>query len=158
MNKTPNSQIKADIRKFLGSNGIMTLATHSPKGSWACTVYYGVDEDMNLYIVTDPKSIHGKNMVKDHKIAFNVFDSHQKIYQFKKGLQGAGTIEQIRNVSEIVKALRLWHKQNPGIEKKITLEKIRKVADTKVFKITPRYFRFFNETLYPQDESVTLEL
>ena len=150
--KRKSTQIKEDISKFIKKNGIMTLATQSSKGPWACTVYYGVDDDMNLYIVTDPNSTHGKDMTKNVRVAFNIFDSHQKIYKSKKGVQGSGTIEMVKGPANIAKALALWHKQNPGVEKSITIKEVKKFADTKVFKITPKYLKFFNKGLYFPEE------
>lgn len=152
MGKGTNTQVKVNIFKFLKENGIMTLATQSSNGPWVCTVYYGMDEEMNLYIVTDPNSTHGKNMAKDKRVAFNIFDSRQKIYKPKKGVQGSGTIEMVRGVVNISKALILWHKQNPGVEKTITIKEVKKFADTKVFKITPKYLKFFDKKLYSPGE------
>lgn len=151
--KRPKAQIKEDIFKFIGANGIMTLATQSQRGPWACTVYYGVDKEMNLYIVTDPNSIHGKDIKKNSKVAFNIFDSHQKITKPKKGIQGRGMIEVVKGIANIAKALYLWHKANPGIEKDITVKDIlKKITDTKIYKIAPKYLKFFNKVLYSPEE------
>jgi len=152
MAKRTKLQIKEDIFKFIKSNGIMSLATQSNKGPWVCTVYYGTDKDMNLYIVTDPNSIHGKDISKNNKIAFNIFDSHQKITKDKKGVQGSGVIEIVKGIVNVGRALYLWHKANPGVEKNITIEKVKKLTDTKVFKITPKYLKFFNKVLYSPEE------
>lgn len=147
-----NIQVKSDIFRFLKGYGIMTLATQSSKGPWVCTVYYGIDDDMNLYIVTDPNSIHGKNMAKNNRVAFNIFDSQQKINKPKRGVQGSGTIELVKGIVNVTKALVLWHKQNPGVEKSITIKEVKKFADTKVFKITPKYLKYFNKVLYSPEE------
>jgi len=152
MSKRTKAEIKEDVFKFIKGSGIMTLATQSKDGPWACTVYYGVDENMNLYIVTDPNSVHGKNMAKDNRVAFNIFDSQQKIDKPKRGVQGSGTIEIVKGIINVTKALALWHKQNPGVEKKITIKELKKFADTKVFKITPTYLKFFNKALYSPEE------
>jgi len=152
MNKRIKTQVKDDIFKFIKKNSIMTLATQSPRGPWVCTVYYGIDSDMNLYIVTDPNSIHGKAMTKNNKIAFNIFDSHQKIFKPKKGIQGSGTIEIVKGILDVTKALTLWHKQNPGVEKNITIKEIKRTKDTKIWKITPKYIKFFNKELYSSQE------
>lgn len=131
----------------------MSLATQSRKGPWVCTVYYGMDKDMNLYIVTDPNSIHGKDFSKNNKIAFNIFNSHQKITKPKKGIQGRGQIEIVKGLAASAKALYLWHKANPGIEKDITIKDIlKKITDTKIYKITPIYLKFFNKVLYSPKE------
>lgn len=152
MVKRKDRQVKEDIFGFLKENGIMTLATQSSKGPWVCTVYYGIDDNMNLYIVTDPNSIHGLAMSKDNRVAFNIFDSRQKIHKPKKGVQGSGTIEMIKGVINITKALALWHKQNSGVEKNLTIKEVKKFKDTKVWKIIPRYLKFFNKELYGPEE------
>lgn len=152
MGKRTNTQVREDIFKFIKKNGIMTLATQSSKGPWVCTVYYGVDDNMNLYIVTDPNSTHGKAMTKNNKVAFNIFDSHQKIFKPKEGVQGSGTIEIVKGIRNITKALALWHKQNPGVEKNITINEVKKFKDTKVWKITSKYLKFFNKELYAPEE------
>ncbi|HAM96208.1 TPA: hypothetical protein DCP76_00160 [Patescibacteria group bacterium] len=152
MAKRSDIQIKQDITEYINNHGIMSLSTQYSEGPWICTVYYGLDDDMNFYIVTDPNSIHGKAMEKDNRVAFSIFDSNQKITDSLKGIQGSGVIEIIKNPITIAKALLLWHKRNPGIENAITLEDIKKLTDTKVFKITPTYFKFFNKELYGDDE------
>ena len=146
-------QIREDIFDFIKSNGVMTLATQSKDGPWVCTVYYGVDKNMNLYIVTDPHSIHGKDMTRNNKVAFNIYDSHQKITKPKKGVQGKGICTKVKGVVEVTKGLFLWHKANPGIEKNITVADIlKKLSDTKLYKITPTYLKFFNKVLYGSEE------
>lgn len=130
----------------------MSLATQSVNGPWVCTVYYGIDKDMNLYIVTDPNSIHGKNIAKNPKVAFNIFDSRQKIINNKVGLQGGGKCQKVTGVVNVLKGLVYWQKANPGAEKLITLETIKKFTDTRIFKITPSYLKFFNKDLYTPEE------
>lgn len=158
MAKRTKTQIKEDIFKFIKTNGIMTLGTYSSKGPWLCTVYYGVDEVMNLYIVTDPRTAHAKNIVLNSKVAFNIFDSHQKIINPKKGVQGFGKAEMVKGLSANLKALLLWHKQNPGIEKSITIKDIlKKITNTKIYKITPTFLKFYNDKLYAPEESASWE-
>ncbi|KKU92261.1 MAG: hypothetical protein UY21_C0003G0037 [Microgenomates group bacterium GW2011_GWA1_48_10] len=81
-------------------------------------------------------------------MAFNIFDSHTKITEPKGGVQGQGVCTLVKSIPEIIKGLRLWHSANPGIESRITLDAVKKVADTKVYKIRPTYMKFFNKQLY----------
>lgn len=144
--------VRENASEFIKRNGILTLATQSKEGPWVSTLYYGVGEDLSLFIVTDPNSIHAKDFVKNNQVAFNIFDSHQKIYNPKEGIQGSGNIEIVKGIPNVIKALSLWHKQNPGIEKKITIKEIKKLKDTKVFRITPTYLKHFNEKIYAPEE------
>ena len=157
--KRTKEQTRKDIFNFVKANGVMTLATQSNRGPWVCTVYYGIDKDMNMYLVTDPRTAHAKNFVKDSRVAFNIYDSHQKIIKLKRGVQGFGICEIVKGVLANTKALFLWHKQNPGIEKAITIKDIfKKLTDTKIYKITPKYLKFFNQELYPSEEWNGIEL
>jgi len=142
-------QIKTDIFDFVRSNRAMSLATNTATGPWVCTVFYGTDKDLNLYIVTDPDSEHGQALKKSDKVAFNIFDSHQTVVDQKKGIQGRGVCQKVTGLINVVKGLTFWQKGNPGAEKKVTMETIKKFADTRIFKITPTYLKFFNEELYP---------
>ncbi len=140
-----------DIRKFIISNGIMTLATHL-EDTWVCTVYYGADDKLNLYIVTDPSSKHGLQIKDNGKVAFAIYDSRTKITEDKRGIQGQGVCSLVKGLPEIIKGLSLWHKANPGKEDRITLEMIKKAMDTKLFKIEPTLLKFFNKELYGKEE------
>lgn len=157
--KTSKNQIRKDIFQFLKSNGILTLAVAGNNNPWVCTLYYGIDEEMNLYVVTDPNNEHGKIMASNSKVAFNIFDSGQKITESKKGLQGRGTVKMINGKSAVARALAIWHKANPGIEGMITVKNILdKRSDTKIYKIIPTYLKYFNQQLYGEKEYGILEL
>lgn len=145
------STVPQEITSFIKDNGIMTLAV-SDTEPWVCTVYYGTDEDLTFYLLTDPNSIHGKTLVKNPKVAFNIYDSHTKITESKRGVQGRGVCTRVSGLNELTRGLMIWHKANPGIETKITLEDVKKVKDTKIYKITPTYLKFFNKDLYGKNE------
>ena len=146
-----------EIVKFIKENGVMTLAT-SDSEPWVCTLYYGTDENPTLYLVTDPNSVHGKMIEKNPNVAFNIFDSHTKVTQPKKGIQGKGICTQVKDFKEVAKGLMLWHKANPGNEARITIEAIKKWKDTRIYKIKPTYLKFFNKELYGKDEYGIWEL
>lgn len=154
MSKIKNIQSKEKIFNFINKHGVMTLATESKKGPWVCTVYYGIDDAMNLYIVSNPKTNHCVDIDKEKRIAFNIFDSHQKIYKPKIGVQGRGSIKMVQGVINITKALKYWHKQNPGIEKAITLKTVKKATGSKLWKITPSYMKLFDEKQKPGKEYI----
>lgn len=141
--------VLSDIKKFVKENSVLTLAVAEKNKPWVCTLYYGTDNDLNLYIVTDPQSVHGKIIEKNNQISFNIFDSHQKITKPTKGLQGRGTISHVKGVLNTSKALLIWHKANPGIEKDITVEDILlKLSENKVYIVKPTYLKYFNKVLY----------
>lgn len=152
-----SQEIPSEIKEFISANGVLTLAV-CDQDPWVCTLYYGTDELLNLYLVTDPNSIHGKALSKNPSVAFNIFNSQTKITEPKKGIQGKGLCTQVKDLTEIAHGLFLWHKANPGKEKQITLEDIKKLKDTKIYKIAPTHLKFFNKQLYGKSEYGTWSL
>lgn len=145
-----NRNILADIKGFLNENFIMTLAT-CDSVPWVATVYYGISDDLILYIVTDPNSKHGKLIKKNPRVAFNIFDSHTKAPDKKRGIQAQGECALVKNPIEVLKGLSLWHKANPGADTKITIDLIKKSLDTRIYKIVPTFIKFFNKELYGEE-------
>jgi|SRR3989344_2588840 len=139
---------KKKLLEFFKSNKLMSLATHSNK-LWISTVYYAIDNNLNIYFISDPKTRHGKDILSNEEIACSIADSHQKVKEKKKGVQISGNALLVNGKIEIIKALILWNKANPGFEKIINIESMKKkIINDKVFKIKPKIIKFFNEELY----------
>lgn len=151
--------MKQQILNFLKIQHLMSLATVNKNKPWACTVYFAVDEDLNLYFVSPPTSDHCRNLMKNKYVSCSIYDSSQKVNSKKEGLQLRGTVTVLRKVVDIKKALDLWNKANPGAENYISYENMQsKVITSKVYKITSQLFKYFNETLYGDKESKIFEL
>lgn len=148
---TESHQVRQNIQEFVKSHGILTLATVSGKQPWVATVYYAADDHMNLIILTDPDSRHGKEMAKNPRVAFSIYDSQQpNSAPVKIGIQGTGTISPVKGLAANTKALLLWHKANPGKEKDITVKDvINVITDARMYIITPKFLKHFNKSLYP---------
>ena len=151
--------MKQQVLKYLKSQHLMSLATANKNKPWACTVYFTVDEALNLYFVSPPAADHCRNLTKNKYISCSIYDSRQKVNSKKEGLQLGGTVKVISEVAEIKKALALWNKANPGAEKYINYDNmINKVITSKVYKIKPRLFKYFNEALYGDKELKVFKL
>ena len=142
---------KEKLLEFLKSNRLMSLATYSDD-LWISTVYYVVDNSFNFYFISNPKTKHGRDIATNKNIACAIADSHQRVKDNKKGVQTQGTASIVNNKIEIVNALILWNKLNPGFEKIINFKNMqKKIMNDKVFKIEPKIIKFFNEELYGQE-------
>jgi len=157
---TKNQGVRKNIKEFLAAHGILTLATVSDKEPWVATVYYAVDDKMNLFILTDPASRHGREMAKNPKVAFSIYDSQQpNSAPVKIGIQGTGTISPVKGLAANTKALLAWHKANPGKEADITVKDVIKVVtDCRMYQITPKFIKHFNKALYPMVKYGEIEL
>lgn len=131
----------------------MSLATDKNGQPWACTVYFAVDNDLNLYFVSPPDADHCRYLTKNKYIACSIYDSRQKVNSKKEGLQLKGTVKVITSVPEIKNALKLWNQANPGAENFISYDNmVKKVISSKIYKIRPTLFKYFNEALYGDKE------
>jgi nitroimidazol reductase NimA-like FMN-containing flavoprotein (pyridoxamine 5'-phosphate oxidase superfamily) len=153
------TNVKNDITSYLQNNHVLTLAVTESSGTpWVCTVYYGLAEDLTMYLVTGINSRHGKCLVGEQKVAYNIFDSHITITQNKQGVQGTGLCTVVTHPLELLKGLSLWHNYNPGVENAITVEEIQKSITRRLVKLEPKYLKFFNKELYGKAEYGILEL
>ena len=76
---------KKKLLEFLKSNKLMSLATHSKK-LWISTVYYAVNNNLNIYFISNPKTRHGKDILLNREVACSIADSHQKVKEKKRGV------------------------------------------------------------------------
>ena len=151
--------MKQQILKFLRSQHLMSLATAKNNKPWSNTAYFAADNDLNLYFVSPPSADHSKYLSKNKYIACSIYDSRQKVNSQKEGLQLKGTVSIITKVPEIKKALKLWNQANPGAAKIINYDNmVKKVISSKIYKISPTLFKYFNETLYGDKETKTYKL
>ncbi len=117
-----------------------------------CTLYYAIDAELNLYFVSEPESGHMKNIGKNNNVVCTITDSRQKVTDKKIGIQLKGMVSEVSEPKELENPLTLWNSANPGIESAINSKSIQnKTIDSRVYKITPKEIKFFNEGLFGEE-------
>jgi len=139
---------KAELLKYLKSQNLMTLAT-CDKNLWVSTVYYVIDENFNLYFLSEQATIHCQQLSKNAEVACGIVDSRQKVADKKIGVQFLGKASRVDSLEKIKWMLALWNKVNPGFETIINFKNIQnKVIKSRIYKVEPRLIKFFNEKIY----------
>lgn len=140
---------KQKLLEYLKSRDLLILATNGPTAS---TLYYGIDEDFNFYIVTSSASEHGVNFKKNPKVACVITDTNQKMFETsnKIGVQMIGMIEQVNEV-ELRKSLDVWSHGNNEMTEKFYKNISENLWKDRVFKILPKEIKWFNEELFGED-------
>lgn len=152
-----DNQVRENLLEYLKTQKLMSVATYG-KEPWIATVYYVVDDDLNLYFLSSINSQHAQDILKNEKVACNIFDSHQKVTDKKVGVQVSGICRVLEDQAKIEWVLQQWHRANPG-SKCADLRKIKEgKTDTRVFCVTPRHIKFFNEELYPESKVVEVRM
>ena len=131
----------------------MQVATNGNDHPWIASVYYSFDNNLNLFFLSSPTTFHCKQISENSKVAVAITNSNQSMSGYKKGLQIYGVAEQISDVAKIKHALKLW-KDNLGVkDDKLTHENmIMRVVSGRMYKITPKKIKFFNQELFEVED------
>ena len=120
---------------------------------WIAAVYYSFDRDLNLYFLSDPSTLHGKHIEKNVNVAVAIADSTQHPRVLKKGLQIYGQAKQISDAKKVAHALSLWKKSIGYKGTEISYENMmKKVIRGRMYKITPKKIKFFNQKLFKVED------
>lgn len=139
---------KQKLFTFLKSRRLLSLATNGNTLS-ICTVYYAINDNFNLYFISEEVTEHGKNISKNREVVCSIADTTQKVTDKKIGVQIKGKAQIVKNDEQLKIGLRLWNKANPGFEHIINLENMRnKIIKGKFYQVIPKTIKFFSEELY----------
>lgn len=148
---------KGKLLKYLQSQELMSLATYNNKGPNTCIVYYGIDNDFNLYIITSPSTEHGKNIASNHMVACSITNTNQPMYntKYKIGVQIKGIAQEITKPESMKVALQVWSKNRGDVVKKYIHNITNNIWKVRPYVIKPKEIKWFNEELYG-DEGVEI--
>jgi len=139
--------------KFLKSQKLMTLATHSNKEVWIANVYFGVDEKSAIYFISPKDTKHSKMIQKNSKVAFSISWFDQKNHRNRKAIQGLGVCSTAKNPKEIATGIKLLYKKFPDLRDILTVKWILTNAwGTKIWVLKPTYMKYWDDEVYGEDE------
>ncbi len=118
-------------RSIIKNNIYLSLGT-SDGNPWVAPVYYCIDDQYNFYFISQPNSLHIRQLLKNPQVAFAIFDSHQQ-EGAGNGVQGMG-IAHVLEDEQLKQALQ-WYKTSL-IESKV--ESFTAPAAYRLFKIVPQ--------------------
>ena len=148
MSKGQNNILtKQIVLEFLPRHKLMAIATFG-EFPWIASVYFTFDKDLNLYFLSDPKTLHAQQIIKNSKVAVAIADSHQDINKPKRGLQLFGIAKQISGLAKIKFALQLWKDGLRVVNPKLTYQAVKE----SMFKITPKRIKLFDQELFKVDD------
>lgn len=135
------------VLHFLTNHKLMTIATFG-EFPWIASVYYTFDQNLNLYFLSDPSTLHVKQILRNSKVSVAISDSHQDINKEKRGLQLSGIAQQISGFAKIKHVLTLWKTNLGVVDPTLTY----KVVVGSMFKIIPKRIKLFDQKLFKVDD------
>jgi uncharacterized protein YhbP (UPF0306 family) len=140
------------ILDFLAKHNVMSIAT-SGDHPWIAYVYFSFDSNLTIYFLSSPKTLHCRQIAKNPHVALLIADSHQKVGDLKKGVQIYGVAEQISDAQKVKHALRMWRDALQVTDPTLTYENmIKKVINGRMYKVTPKKIKFFNQELFKVED------
>lgn len=100
-----DTEYKKILQEVLDENKYLCLSTADLEWNpWASPLVYIRDDDYNFYFLSHTLSRHCKNIEKNNKVAFSVFDSKQNFW-IAFWVQAYGIATQIQDVPLDIKNL-----------------------------------------------------
>lgn len=152
------ADVKKELLEYLNAQSIMSLATFGDTMS-ICTVFFTVDDNLNIYFISRPGTEHCLNIVRNEKVVCSIADAKQKVTDKKVGVQIKGTVTELPTIEKIGTALMFWSKANFAFEGVVSVDMIKKrMIESRAYKIKPNEIKFFNEDLFGLEgvETITM--
>jgi len=139
---------KKEVNDYLSKHSLMQIATYG-KYPWIATVYYSFDDDLNLYFLSSPKTLHCKQIEKNPKVAVAISNSNQPPNKPKIGLQMWGNAYKVGSAKKTSHALSLWKSSLSIKNPKLTYENMKKgLVSGRMYVIKPKVYKIFNSAKY----------
>ena len=139
------------VRELLAGHSTVTLATTHEGRSWAATVFYASDCDLNLFFVSDLKTRHGRDMHRDAHV-FGAIDRDVSTWDEVIGLQLAGRAMVLEGQQRL-NALETYLTKFPDVRRlfdrpkdaneKVIAERLQRAP---FWQLTPAWIRLIDST------------
>jgi uncharacterized protein YhbP (UPF0306 family) len=159
------SELRSRLIAFLHHHDTMTLATIGPAGEpRAAAVFYAVDDNLDLYFLSDPDTRHGRNLDREPRVAATIQADGQH-WQEITGLQIEGTAAVVEGAEEIARVARLFAERFDFLRSLTDegdgsgpLDLQGPLASSRFYLLRPAWFRLIDNTRgFGQQEELTLE-
>lgn len=143
---------KQELLHFLKSQRFLVVGTQGEK-PWIVNVFYGADDDCRLYFVSGEEENHSKHILQNPEVTFSTVWFNENDHTDRKGVQGIGTCNIADTDADIETGVRLHNEHFPEFKERITHDYIRSDENkSRVWVITPKYIKFWNDGLYGDEE------
>lgn len=146
------------VKEYFVSHYQFALATNGDH-PWIATMFYGVDNDLNIYFLTDPETIHAKGLTKNPLVSAVIADSPQDPNSKKKGLQLYGSAKELMEQKEIEAGFAIWCKVLKVTDPKYSYDGIKTgELHYRLYKLVPKKIKYYNEELWEEVDEQVIDL
>ena len=97
----PSERLYNSVARLLADNKLCSIATQRENGEVHInTAFFAFGDDLDLYFLSNPASVHCQNLIRSRQVAIAVFDSHQVWGTAHRGLQLFGICTLAADIEE----------------------------------------------------------
>lgn len=141
------------IEKIISRNKLLSMATVKENEPHINTAFYAYEE-LNLYVLTPPETVHGKNLEQNNSVPVDIHDPRQEWTDEKKGLQIFGRAERC----ETEKAFNTYIERFPKLQRFASTGQEVDELDSEFYKITPERIKIFDEPRFGKETWVNARI
>ena len=95
------TETRDKILEYVRQHQVLTVAVSETDGQpYAAALFYAVDDDLNFYVVSDPKTRHGAAMLADGRVAGTIHRDRQQ-WQAAQGVQFVGRCHRLSGTERV---------------------------------------------------------
>lgn len=150
------TDLKKLIKEYLKQARLMQLATSIDNQPWVCSVWFGFDDELNLYWFSSTTRRHSKEVAINQKVAGAIVVPHTPEDK-PRGIQFQGIAEPLVKQNDIDKAISVY------VDRIFSRDTITKLMDSKerphrFYKIKVSLYVLFDVLNFPDNSRQELVL
>ncbi len=153
-----DQQLNKCIYDILEMNKLMSMATVDDKQkAHINTAYFAYNNQLHLYLITDPSSQHSKNVENNDSVALTIFNSHQEFWTELQGLQLFGRCMKTP-ILQVPNAFGCFLKRFPVFKEFVNNPKdmLKKSAEVRFYTIEVARIKLFDEPNFGEENYINL--
>lgn len=148
--------LKQLIVDYLNEQKLMQLATEADGKPWVCSVWFGFDDDLNIYFFSSTARRHSKEIESNGNVAGAIVSPHEPSDP-PRGLQFEGVAEKLTDPDDLAKARSVYEGRIFDAEK-VDEFLVNKENPHIFYRIKPSKFVLFDVVNFPDDPRQELEV
>lgn len=130
--------MKARLLEFLRAHQVLTLAVSGP---YAAAVYYAVDDELNLYFVSEPDTRHASAILTDNRVAGTIHRDRQHWKEIR-GVQLTGRCYRLDSAERVTG----WALLMKRAEWRNAAQLAPALAKVDLWKVVPDWMRLIDNS------------
>jgi uncharacterized protein YhbP (UPF0306 family) len=137
--------VRDRLLRFLREHQVLTLAVTEADGSaYAAALFYAVDDELRLHVVTDPATRHGKAMLANSSVAGTIQSDRQHWHEIL-GVQFRGICRQLEGTDR-ARAWEIYSARFPFLQQPNAIL-TGELANTAMWRIDTTWIRLIDNRL-----------